>query len=38
VLSIDIAPEREAGELIEDASEGPARIVELLRKAGVVAR
>ena len=36
VLSIDVAPEREPGELIEDASEGPARIVRLLREAGVV--
>ena len=37
VRSVDIAPEREAGELVEDASEGPARIVRLLREAGVVA-
>jgi electron transfer flavoprotein beta subunit len=36
VLSIDIAPEREPGELVEDVSEGPARIVRLLREAGVV--
>jgi hypothetical protein len=36
VLSIDVAPERKPGELIEDASEGPARIVRLLREAGVV--
>ena len=38
VLSIDIAPERQAGELIEDPSEGPTRIVDLLREAGVVRR
>lgn len=38
VLSIDIAPERQAGELIEDPAEGPSRIVDLLREAGVVAR
>lgn len=33
VTAIDLAPERQAGELIEDAAKGSARIVEALRAA-----
>lgn len=35
ITSIELAPEREAGEIIEDASEGVARIVAMLREVMV---
>jgi electron transfer flavoprotein beta subunit len=36
VTAVEIAPERQAGELIEDETEAPARIVELLVEAKVI--
>jgi electron transfer flavoprotein beta subunit len=36
VVSIDLAPEREAGEIVEDASLGVRRILEMLREARVL--
>ena len=36
VTSVEIAPERLAGELIEDEAEAPARIVQLLAEAKVI--
>lgn len=36
VTAVEIAPERQAGELIEDDADAPARIVQLLEQAGVL--
>ena len=33
---IEPVPEREAGEVIEDAGEAPAKVVEFLKKAKVI--
>jgi electron transfer flavoprotein beta subunit len=35
-VAVEIAPEREAGELVEDEADAPRRIVRLLEEAGVV--
>jgi electron transfer flavoprotein beta subunit len=36
VVSVEIAPEREAGELLDDETEAPRRVMQLLAEAGVV--
>lgn len=36
VTAVEIAPEKQAGELVEDEDEAPRRIVQLLEEAGVV--
>jgi electron transfer flavoprotein beta subunit len=36
VMGIEPVPEREAGEVIEDAGEAPAKVVEFLKKAKVI--
>ena len=36
VTAVEIAPQKQAGELVEDASEAPARIVRFLTEAGVL--
>jgi hypothetical protein len=36
VTAVEIAPEKQAGELVEDEEEAPGRIVQLLEQAGVV--
>jgi electron transfer flavoprotein beta subunit len=36
VVSVEIAPERGAGELLEDETEAPRRVMRLLEEAGVV--
>jgi electron transfer flavoprotein beta subunit len=36
VTAVEIAPEKEAGELLEDETEAPARIVQLLEEAHVI--
>jgi electron transfer flavoprotein beta subunit len=36
VVAIEIAPQKQAGELIEDAAEGAARIVDVLRQAQAI--
>jgi hypothetical protein len=35
VTAVEVAPERQAGELV-DENDGPRRIVELLEEAGVL--
>jgi len=36
VMGIEPVPEREAGEVVEDASEAPAKVVDFLKKAKVI--
>jgi electron transfer flavoprotein beta subunit len=36
VIGMEPVPEREAGEIIEDPGEAPARVVDFLKKAKVI--